>query len=167
MHAGISGVFCLSASHAVNDGGLPGSFLMLPVGAGGAIGSSFAAWDGDAAGVFWNPALLSKLSKPELNLSQTRLFEDTSHSFLGFTYPLKNNLALGTGYIRQASGGFERRTSPFDQPVSFSVHNEAFLASLSSKTPLKKFPLYAGVTLKGVRHRMDSNTGSAVKPGAI
>lgn len=158
-----SGFFGLSVSHAADDGGLPGSFLMLPVGArGGAIGSSFAAWDGNAAGIFWNPALLSKTRKPELNLSQTWLFEDTGHSFMGFSYPLKSALAFGTGYIRQASGGFERRTNPFDSPVSFSVYNEAFLGAFSFKAPLKKFPLYAGFTLKGVRHKVDSDCGSAM-----
>ncbi|MBI4802499.1 MAG: hypothetical protein HY796_08255 [Elusimicrobia bacterium] len=163
LYALASGIFGLSVSHAADNGGLPGSFLMLPVGArGGAIGSSFAAWDGDAAGIFWNPALLSKTPKPELNLSQTWLFEDTGHSFIGFSYPLKNTLALGTGYIRQASGKFERRINPFDSPVPFSVYNEAFLGALSFKTPLKRFPLFTGVTLKGVRHKVDSGSGSAM-----
>jgi len=165
LYLASSGIFCLSVSHAATDGGLPGSFLMMPVGArGGAIGPSFAAWDGDASGIFWNPALLSKTRKPELNLSQTWLFEDTSHAFMGFSYPLKDTLTLGAGYIRQASGGFERRTNPFDSPVSFSIYNEAFLGALSFKTQLNKFPLYAGFTLKGIREQVDSYSGSA--PGA-
>lgn len=142
---------------AAEDGGLPGSFLTLPAGArGAAIGASYSSWPGDFSSVFWNPAQLSNTSKPELGFSRTPLFEDTSNTSIGFAWPHKKEFAAGAGYIRQASGGYERRTNPFDAPSSFDIVNEAVFASFASLVPGAPYGLRAGLSLKAVHYAVDT-----------
>ena len=138
---------------AAENGGLPGSFLTQPVGArGAAIGAPYASWTGDYASVVWNPAQLSNTVKPELGFSRTALFEDTDVSFIGFAWPRKKELAAGVGYLRQASGGFERRNNPFDAPTSFDIVNEAYFAAFSALLPPARLGLRGGLSLKAVRY---------------
>jgi len=138
---------------AAEDGGLPGSFLTLPAGArGAAIGAPYSSWPGDYSSVFWNPAQLSNTTKPELGFSRTALFEDTSNTSIGFAWPHKKELAAGVGFIRQASGGFERRNSPFDTPSSFDITNDAFFAAFSARLPPARYGLRGGLALKAVRY---------------
>lgn len=147
---------------AGEDGGLPGSFLTLPVGArGAAIGAPYSSWPGDYSSVFWNPAQLSNTAKPELGFSRTTLFEDTSNSFVGFSWPRKKELAAGAGYVRQDSGGFERRSGPFDTPSSFDIVNEAFFASFSGLLPSPRAwgSLRGGLSLKTVHYAVGGVSG--------
>ncbi|OGR44563.1 MAG: hypothetical protein A2X35_00435 [Elusimicrobia bacterium GWA2_61_42] len=138
---------------AGEDGGMPGAFLTLPAGArGAAIGAPYSSWPGDYSSIFWNPAQLSNTVKPELGFSRTALFEDTSNTSVSFAWPHKKERAAGIGYIRQASGGFERRNSPFDAPSSFDITNDAFFASFSALLPPARYGLRGGLSVKAVRY---------------
>jgi len=154
--------FLVSAGvYASYDAGLPGSFLFLaPEARGAALGNGFAAVSRGASSIYYNPAHLTKGKKPELNLSMTWLFEDTSHSFFAFSYPL-SSFALGAGYIRETSGNFERRLNPFESLGSFSVSNEAFLLGGALRTGIPGFKEAGlGFSLKAVKTRVDSASGS-------
>jgi len=156
--------------NTTEEGGIPGSFLIQPVGArGNAIGEGYSSMADDSTAVLWNPAGISMISKPELYISRSWLFEDTEHSFLGFSYPLKKSIGITGGWINQSSEGYEKRTNPFDSPTTFSISNDAILLGLGSKIPLKKFQINAGITLKTVRHIIDdySDSGFGADAGLI
>lgn len=150
------------------DAGLPGSFLLQPAGARGtALGFSYGAVAGDASALYWNPAGLSLLSKPELHISQAWLFEGTEHTFLAFAHPAGKTAGVAGAYIRQAASGFEKRETPFDTPQDFSVSNQALLLGAGVKVPFAPFPVRAGLSLKKVVHEVDdhSDSGSGVDAG--
>jgi len=148
---------CLAAA----DAGQPGSFMLQPAGArGAAMGFSYGALSDDASSIYWNPAALSMLRKPALNISRTWLFEDTDHTFLAFACPLSGTVGLGGAYVRQAGAQYERRSDPFDTPQPFSVSNQAVLLGAGIKLPFRPFPVQAGLTLKSVTHTVDSYSDS-------
>jgi tetratricopeptide (TPR) repeat protein len=148
---------CLAAA----DAGQPGSFMLEPAGARGtALGLSYGALSDEASAIYWNPAALSILYKPEVNISRTWLFENTDHTFLSFAYPLTGTVGLAGAYILQASAGYERRVNPFDTPQTFSISNQALLLGAGIKLPFKPFPAQAGLTLKSVTHTIDKYSDS-------
>jgi len=150
---------CLAAP----DAGQPGSFMLQPAGArGAALGLSYGALADDVSAVYWNPAALAVLRKPELNISRTWLFEDTDHTFLAFAYPLGGAAGLAGAYVRQASAGYERRINPFDAAQKFSVSNQAFLLGAGINLPFSPFPAQAGLTLKSVTHAVDQYSDSGL-----
>ncbi|MBI4656650.1 MAG: hypothetical protein HY746_07890 [Elusimicrobia bacterium] len=152
----IFAVFPPSTANSSADGGSPGSFLRHPVGArAGAAGFWQAAVVDDATAVYWNPAGLSLVKKPEVNFAGTRLFEDTDYSFFGVARHIGKNKGFGAGYIRQSSGGFEKRTNPFESGTGFSIYNEAFFAGFGMVLNEKKIPAGAGFALKRVSHKID------------
>jgi len=152
------------------DNGIAGSFLTQPAGArGSAIGEGYSSITDDSTAVLWNPSGISRILKPELNMSRSYLFEDTEYSFLAFSYPFKKSIGITGAYINQTSKGYEKRINPFDHPQNFSISNDAALLGMGAKINLKKLPLDAGITLKTVRYTIDnySDTGFGVDIGLI
>lgn len=149
------------------DGGLPGSFTRQGVGAR-ALGMAgcFGALADDAGAVYWNPAGLALLVKPELTLNHISLFMDTSNDFAGYGLPLKRFGALGAGYLRQTSGDFEKRETPFDTPVTFGITNTLLQLGWAVKIPaaytsrLLRGQLALGLGVKSVSQRIDTESGS-------
>ncbi|HBE88290.1 MAG TPA: hypothetical protein DDW67_04025 [Elusimicrobia bacterium] len=145
---------------ASQDAGLPGSFLLQPAGArGAALGGVYPALVSGADAAFWNPAGLGAIRKPELSFAQSWLLEDTGHSFMSFAYPAWRGIGLAGAYVRQAGGGYERRTGPFDAPQGFSVGSEAFMASAGRGFRFAGLDAAAGLTLKTVRQFVDDSSG--------
>lgn len=142
------------------DAGLPGSFLRQGIGArAGGMGEAFNAVADDATAIYWNPAGLTLLAKPELSATEIILFEDTKHAFAGFGCPTKKWGTFGIGYIRQSSGKFEKRVNPFDSPTEFSISQSALEAGWGVALPWK-FPVSVGAAVKSVRHVIDEFSGS-------
>lgn len=149
------------------DGGLPGSFTRQGVGAR-ALGfaGSFASIADDASAIYWNPAGLALLIKPELTLNHITLFSDTYNDFIGYGMPLKNLGAIGAGYLRQTSGNFQRRETPFDTPTNFAITNSMLQLGWAIRLP----PAYTsniipgqisfGFGIKDVVQQIDTVSGS-------
>jgi len=149
------------------DGGLPGSFTRQGVGARAlGIAGSFAGIADDAGTIYWNPAGLSLLIKPELTLNHITLFADTSNDFVGYGMPLKNLGALGAGYLRQASGNFQRRETPFDTPTTFAITNSMLQLGWAINLPpaytSKIIPgqISLGLGVKNIVQQIDTVSGS-------
>ena len=149
------------------DGGLPGSFTRQGVGARAlGLAGSFAGIADDTGAIYWNPAGLALLIKPELTLNHITLFADTSNDFLGYGMPLKKFGALGAGYLRQTSGDFQKRETPFDTPTSFAIINTMLQLGWAIKLP----PAYTsniipgqisfGFGIKNVVQQVDTVSGS-------
>lgn len=126
----------------------------------------------DATAVYWNPAGLSRLVKPEIGFGHVILFEDTTHDYAAGSAPTKRWGGFGAAYIRQSSGGFEKRAGPLDTPVTFTIAQNAFLggwggalalpSALSAGWITEPKPLEAGLTVKAVGETIDANSNSGV-----
>ncbi|OGR66567.1 MAG: hypothetical protein A2X31_04410 [Elusimicrobia bacterium GWB2_63_22] len=154
-------------ARAQPDGGLPGSFSREGVGARAlGLAGSFAGIADDASAIYWNPAGLSLLGKPELTLNHITLFSGTSSDFIGFGLPLKRLGALGAGYLRQTSGGFQKRETPFDTPTSFDIANSMLQLGWAIGVPAEYTPdilrgkVSLGFGVKSVAQRVAAAGGS-------
>lgn len=149
------------------DGGLPGSFSREGAGARAlGLAGSFAGIADDASAVYWNPAGLALLSKPELTLNHITLFSGTSSDFIGFGLPFKRLGALGAGYLRQTSGNFPKRETPFDVPTSFDIANSMLQLAWAIGVPAEYTPeilrgkVSLGFGVKSVAQRVAAAGGS-------
>ncbi|MBI5244037.1 MAG: hypothetical protein HY922_10235 [Elusimicrobia bacterium] len=150
------------------DAGQAGSFLRQEVSArGAAMAGALTAATDDAGSLYWNPAGLSRLAKPELQATHIVLFEDTNYDYI--CAGLRTRVGgLGLAYLRQASGGFERRQTPFDAPTTFSIAQSAFLAGFGAALPLPWKPAWVtntkpvelGAAIKAVRETIDTYSAS-------
>lgn len=148
------------------DGGLPGAFLRQDHAArAAALGGAGASLADDLSALALNPAGLARLIKPEFSGTHVVLFEDTGHDFASIGLPTRWG-ALAAGFIRESSGGFERRSTPFDAPVEFSVSQTAFIGAFGAALPLRLSgvrnprPLEVGLAVKSVRETIDSSAAS-------
>ncbi|MBI4422123.1 MAG: hypothetical protein HY554_00255 [Elusimicrobia bacterium] len=106
--------------------------------------------------MLWNPAGLGRVAKPEVTLSHVALFEDTISDLGVAAFPLRAWGGAALGYLRQSSGGFERRTGPLDSPTAFSITQTALLAGWGRSFAVLPFPARAGVAVKLVNEKIDT-----------
>jgi hypothetical protein len=123
----------------------------------------------DSTALHWNPAGLARLLKPEVTATHVTLFEDTSHDLVTFGAVNRRLGGFGLSYVRQSSGGFERRAGPNDPAVSFSIDNTALSAGWGRRLPGLPLPLDAGVAVRSVRESIGdvSASGMAADLGFI
>ncbi len=144
------------SARAAASAGQPGAFLRQELGArASALGGAFGAVVDDASSIYWNPAGLASLKKPELTATHVILFEDTAFDVAAAAIPTQKWGAFGAGYLLQSSGGFERRSGPSDSPGNFSVSQTAFIGAWG-KAFKAFFPTSLGFALKGVRETIDT-----------
>jgi tetratricopeptide (TPR) repeat protein len=151
---------------AARAGGQAGDFLSQETGArGAALGGAMTALTDDVSSLQWNPAGLARLSKPEVSATHVTLFEDTSYDFVAGGMASRRWGGFGAAYVRQSSGGFEKRTSPNDAATTFSIVDSAWL--LGWGYSVKQLDL--GVTVKSVHEQIDtfSAGGAGADAGAI
>ncbi|MBI4801254.1 MAG: hypothetical protein HY796_01905 [Elusimicrobia bacterium] len=149
------------------DGGLPGSFSRQGVGARAlGIAGSFAGIADDAGAVYWNPAGLALLIKPELTVNRITLFAGTNNDFIGYGMPFKKIGAVGAGYLRQTSGDFQKRETPFDNPTSFAITSSMLQLGWGITLPAAYTPdfipgqISLGLAVKNIAQQIDTASGS-------
>lgn len=156
---------------ATASGGQAGSFLRQePTARGAALSGAMAAIVDDSSALYWNPAALGRLVKPDALGTHVTLFEDTSYDFLSGAYTSRFGTFSG-GYVRQTSGGFEARVGPNDAPTTFSITQSALLVGwgvafglpgLQQAAPLfsNPKPFAVGFSVKQARESIGSNSAS-------
>jgi len=138
-----------------DDGGVPGAFLRLGVGARPlGLGSAFVALASDASATYWNPAGLTKLERLELQAMYGRLNLGRNHSFLVFGIPNKIG-SFGVGWINLGITGIEGRDIGGDPTQTFgSAENAIFLSY--GKHILSNISL--GASFKYLSHSLATKT---------
>lgn len=145
-----------------------GAFLRLdPNARTAALAGAATAIADDSGALLVNPAALSLIKKPELGATRVTLFEDTFFDALTFAFSTRRWGSFAGGYVRQASGGFERRAGPNDASSSFSVEQTAVLAGwgYSPRLPGEAEEeggrlLSIGAAAKSVREKIDAASAS-------
>ena len=143
-----------SSARAAATAGQAGSFLQQQPGArGAALGGARTALTDDSSSLHWNPAGLARLVKPEGAATHVTLFEDTSYDFLAGGFPVRKWGGFAGGFIRQCSGGFERRANRNEASTTFSISQSAWVSSWGSGLPY----VDVGLAAKSVRedHRIE------------
>jgi len=100
------------------DAGATGlAFLKLGVGGrASAMGEAYVAVSEDASSIFWNPAGLSYIQRPEVAFTHTAWLQDISNDFLAFAFPGFGG-GVGLSVYTGAVDGIERRTIPSSEPL--------------------------------------------------
>jgi hypothetical protein len=150
---------------AADDGGQPGAFLRLGIGANAiGLGKSFTAVSEDATSIYWNSAALSFSKKRQVTAMFAKPFsefDDISYNFIGYAMPVgsENKSAIGFGVVYLKVGDIPKRDNNAVLTGSYSDKEYAFLCSYS-----KKFlnNISFGVTAKYIEHKIDNENGSLI-----
>lgn len=158
--------FASPALWAQSDSGTPGSALRLGIGARAlGLAGAYGGIADDASAVYWNPAGLCALLKTEMSATHVTLAENTSHDFIGYAAPLKKYGVIGVALIRESSGGFQKRRTPFDAPTSFDVTHSAYSVAFGRQFLGYDFipgSFALGASLKKVEESVDTAKASGL-----
>ncbi|MCD6162953.1 MAG: PorV/PorQ family protein [candidate division Zixibacteria bacterium] len=99
-----------------------------------------------ASSIYWNPAGLAFVKRPELQLSHMNLFMDTRYECAAFAYPTLSAGVFGASVSDISSGEFDR-ISNYTKIGTFSTRQDLFLLGYGF-SPLRNFA--AGISIKGV-----------------
>lgn len=147
---------------AAADAGAPGAYLRQEVGGrAAALSGAYGAIADDGSAAFWNPSGLARVAKPEVSAAHLVLYEDTAMDLGLAAFPIRGWGGAAIGYLRQSTGGFERRASPLDAPVGFSITQTAFFAGWGRSFSGLPFPVRVGAAAKAVRETIDTAGASS------
>jgi hypothetical protein len=162
--------FCFDLGFAKEDGGRPGAFLSYGAGARSlSMGKTFVGIADDASTIYWNPAGLATLQKPEITALYASLYEQTGYSFAAGVVPLKpatSDQRLGTvgfALVNLSSRGFQLRDEYNYELGEGGVSETAAILSYGIKIPFAVggWPLAVGANIKIVNQNIDSKSDSS------
>ena len=155
---GLSLLFLHGIGRSQEDGGYPGAFLRMGIGARAiGMGQAYTAISDDASGTYWNPAGLGGLKMMELMGAYTILSMERQHNYVAFVYPSKSLGTFGLSWINLGVGSIEGRDM-FGRVTNTFTNNENAIA-LSWGIPIIQ-SLYFGTTAKFLTHQLENNHSS-------
>ncbi len=98
-------------------------FLKIGVGARAlGMGEAFAAVANDASALYWNPAGIARMKRPEIVFNHTKWVGDISEEYLGYTHPLGSTGTLGVQMTLLTMGSMQVTT--VDDPSTTEREDE-------------------------------------------
>jgi len=123
------------------------------------IGGAMVAVADEPQAAFWNPASVAWLSRNQVQMGTTRLFEDTSVNGLGFAMPSSRMPSFALNILQLKSGDFERTNELNESLGSFDEGNLAFaLTAAQALSPAWS----VGANFKMVRQSVEDFSGSGM-----
>ncbi len=147
------------------------SFQFLKLGLGAravALGGAFTGRADDASAMYWNPAGLQELHKPELLMSHLKFIEDISYSGIAYAQPLPRRFGtLGTYVTALTMGQIDKTIAvagaPFFQKVgSFTASDYLIALCYGNRLGLWGMPLRYGISVKYFKEKIDEATATAI-----
>jgi len=127
------------------------------------MGGATVAYCSNSSSIYWNPAGLAFLNRPELELFYMNLFMDTRYECLTFAYPTLSAGVFGAGVGDLSSGEFIGRKDNHPDGT-FSTRQDLFLVGYGF-SPLSS--LATGITIKGIYYDLadykDTGFGLRIK----
>ena len=162
----LAALVLMTAAASAQDGSTGLAFLKLGVG-GRAIGmgDAYAAVDGDASCLYWNPAGCATVEGTDLLLMHSEWFEGVTYEFMGGVRSFGDQ-AFGLGVFGLYMDDLERREGPTSEPIGhFGVFDFAVTGSYARGLTEC---LRAGASVKYLHEKIDDElaTGVAVDLGA-
>ena len=161
------GLFLFAICPPEGNGKTRDYFLTLGTGARAlGMGSAFCGVADEANAVYWNPAGLALLYKPEITGLHIDLREETLYDSLNYAHPLGKLGTFGLGFIRLSVDEIEKREGPLDEVSKFSDTEMAFFTSYSRNIWRE---ISGGISLKGIEHKIDTyqDTGFGMDVGFL
>jgi len=153
----------LSPVYAYSPGVGSANFLKIPVGAReSALGGAFTAVADNANAVYYNPAGLSLLKKPEVSFTYNEYFEGVSQQWLAAAYPYKSG-AFGLGVNYLSVSAFDAYDNDDKPTGSVSAYDMAIYLSWGGRLPLdyKVFRSVSyGASVKYISGKLDTEKGA-------
>lgn len=136
-------------------------FLKIGVGARAtAMGSAFVGLANDVTALYWNPAGIARLERPQFMAAHTEWFADLNHEFMGLSFPLGPSAALGISFTAFYAPEMEQTTiqEPNGTGIYFDTQDIAIGLTYARRlTDRFRF----GMTVKYVHQRLFNETASA------
>ncbi len=98
-------------SNVTKTGTVAAPFLSIGAGSRAeAMGGAFVATADDASALYWNPAGIARIKRPELITSHSEWLAGMSFDYAGVVIPLGNRGSVGASFTSLSSGDMEVRT---------------------------------------------------------
>lgn len=137
------------------EGGLPGTFLRLGVGARAVgLGGTFTAIANDASAGFWNPAGISTFTRNHVMVTYSLLSLERKHHFMAATFPLKKYGTIGFSWINLEITDIEGRNIYGQKTGYFNNSENAYLISWGF--PISSV-IHIGSTIKYLTHILENH----------
>ena len=158
-------LFGPSAVLAAGPGTTSANFLKIPVGARQtALGSAFTAVADDVNAIYYNPAGLAQLERPEVTFVHSKYFEDISQQWLAGALPSKAGVfGLGINYL--SVPGFDAYDNSDNRTGSVSAYDLAANFSYANRHTLNNAvfgSILYGANLKYLTERLDTENASGL-----
>lgn len=164
--AGLLGLALLSCPvFAKGEGTSTAQFLKIGAGSKpGAMADAYTGLADDVYALYYNPAGLTRMKRPEFAGQLTNYFQDSDYGFMGFAYPIADS----NGNVRHSVGvsvyslkvnSLERRTQDTDNAAGlFDSADMAYALSYAYRISDR---LGLGITGKYIRGQIDDVKASA------
>ena len=144
---------------AAGAGSAAGDFLNIGVGAkAAALGGAMTARAEGVEAIYWNPAGLAGIKRPEASFSHTLWAFETSHTSASFALPLDEKTALGLLVNYFSAGTMDKVDNTGLADGTFTAGNLSAAISYSMKIT-DSIP--AGISAKYISSSIDDASGSA------
>ncbi|MDD4003625.1 MAG: PorV/PorQ family protein [Elusimicrobiaceae bacterium] len=158
-------VFSCGAAFAAGEGTSAAQFLKIGAGSKpGAMADAYTALADDVYALYYNPAGMARMARPQFAGQLTNYFQDSDYGFLGFAYPFRD----GSGETRHSIGvsiyslkvnSLERRTQDTDNSAGlFDASDMAYSLSYACRVSRG---LGLGASAKYIRGQIDDVKASA------
>jgi len=143
---------------ADGKGGQAGAFLRLGAGArASAMGNAYTSVADEASAIYWNPASLGFLPRPQLLGMYSALSLERRHSFVAYAQPnLIKGFSIGAGWLHSGVGEIDGRDAFGNPSEKFDNAENAFLFGVAWRRSF----LAVGATAKYLRHSLANNSAS-------
>lgn len=124
------------------------------------MAEAFTGVSGDVHGLYYNPAGLSSMARPEASLMHNAYFVDTTYQTAVFAMPHKSLGTFGLGLYSLNVQDIEKRTEDTDSPTGlFEAQNQALVLSYARRLG----DLWAfGLNAKYMTEKIDDQSASAM-----
>jgi hypothetical protein len=154
----------LSLAHGFgsNDKAGTSAAAFLKIGPGArpvGMGEAYTGVADDIHAIYWNPAGLGRLERPELTGMHMQWFQDIQYEFAAFAFPTRSLGTWGFAVSNLHTDNIDRRLEDTDEAIGqFGSSDKAYWLSYGHRLSSR---LAVGGNLKYVHQTLDSVTGTA------
>lgn len=147
------------------------SFQFLKLGLGSravAMGSAYTCRADDASAMYWNPAGLQEIKRPEVMLAHLKFIEDINYSGFAYAHPLPRRFGVLGTYVTALTMGDIDKTiavagAPFFQKVGTFTSSDYLMGiAYANRLGLWGLPMRFGVSVKYFKEKIDEASATAV-----
>ncbi len=149
----------LAASSKIGTSGA--QFLKIGVGARATgMGGIYTGLADDVSAIYWNPGGLGQLKAPEMMLMYNNWFQDISHQFAAFAYPIQNVGVFALGVTMLTVNDLEKRAADTEvKDGTFKAQDAAYALAYGRQITDQ---LMLGATVKMLNSKIDDQSASGV-----